>query len=321
MNTEIKDDFIGTKFGPFLQLTVLGWFGEKSLRNKKYTVQCSICKEDSELYGDAKYLITRNKINRGTLPCGCSPNNRWSKEQWIVKLKRECDLRNYKFIAFNGDRKGGKGSVYLETPYGEVDLVIIHNFLKGQDTLSLRNEKISKAISKSTEHHTEKYLKTGAFALGTTFERCLDKVDHRGWKSWWKVHCSTCDEIYYSLISNLSAGCVGCSCSQRRHIRSYIHVVSQDGKILGIKFGITSLLNSRRMSDQSRKSGLTLEEFGLWEYSEVSSCRQSEREVKRIFANYLTKDILPDGYTETASFNNIEEIVYIFENNGGVRIR
>lgn len=321
MNIVIDDDFIGTKFGPFLQLTVIGWDGHKSYYNKKYTVECSICKEDTELYGDGRFLITKNKIRAGRIPCGCSVSTQWTQAQWKIRIKRECAIRGYKFIAHDPTTKGKNGYCYLESPSGEIDCVIINNFIKGQDTKSLWKKKISVANTKPVEDHIEKFMKTGAFAEGTTFEKCLDKVDHQGWKTWWKVSCPTCGESYFSLLSNLNVGSVGCSCSQRRHKRSYIHVISNDSGILAIKFGITSMLTNRRMFEQAKKSGLYLEEFGLWEYSEVSSCRRAEREVKKIFSNYLNRDVFPDGYTETTEYGNVEYIVTIFESNGGVRIR
>lgn len=321
MNIVIDDDFIGTKFGPFLQLTVIGWDGHKSYYNKKYTVECSICKEDTELYGDGRFLITKNKIRAGRIPCGCSVSTQWTQDQWKTKIKRECELRGYKFIALDPLVKGGKGYCYLESPAGQVDRVIINNFMRGQDTKSIWKEKISAANTKPFSDHIEKYMRTGAFTEGTLFEKCTDIVDHQGWKTWWKVFCPTCEETYFSLMSNLNAGCVGCSCSQRRHKRSYIHVVSNDFGILGIKFGITSTLTNSRMVAQSKKSGLCVEEFGVWEYPEVSSCRKAERDVKKIFSNYLDRGVFPDGYTETTEYRNVEYVVDIFESNGGVRIK
>lgn len=316
---EIKDDFIGTKFGPFLQLTVIGWNGERNSGGKKYSVQCSVCKEDSTLYGDGIFLITANKIKIGRIPCGCSRNTRWTKEQWKIKIKRECELRDYKFIGFFGKYSGRGSKIILETPFGQIDVVLLSNFIKGQDTYSVWKLKVGESNTKDSEYHIKNFMATGAYPLGTSFERDAEKTDCNGWKTYWRVSCPVCTENYSSHLSNLSAGCVGCSCSQRRHNKSYIHVVSDVNGIMGIKFGITSVLTSRRLKEQVRKSGLLIEEFGIWDYDEVSACRKAEVEVKKVYNNYLSKDVLPDGYTETASFSDIESIVAIFESNGGIR--
>ena len=57
-----QDNLIGYVFGDKSQLRVIGWFGDLAGPNKKYTVECSICKQDPELFGDGTFLITRNKI-------------------------------------------------------------------------------------------------------------------------------------------------------------------------------------------------------------------------------------------------------------------
>ena len=85
----LEDDFIGKTFGEEDQITVLGWFGEKSGSNKKYTVECSVCKKDPELFYDGKFLITKGKLLVGRLPCGCSKAPRWTKEQYEIMIKRE----------------------------------------------------------------------------------------------------------------------------------------------------------------------------------------------------------------------------------------
>lgn len=314
------DNFIGTKFGPYLQLEVLGWFGEKSGSNKKYTVECSICREDARLYGKATYLMPKSKIKAGRIPCGCSAHTKWTRYQYIVRINRECEERGYSFIAFSGDFKGKDSRIILETPEGFINEVLLSNFMRGQGTISSKNSKIGAKNRKLDDIAVKCFMKTGAYAEHTEFSRSETRLDSKGWKTYWDVFCPVCREIYQSHIGNLSRGTVGCSCSQRRHNKSYIHVISDSDGILAIKYGITSVLNGRRLREQTKSSGLVIESFGTWGYSEVSLCRKAESEVKRLYSNFLTKEILPDGYTETAPYSVVESIVTIFESNGGIRI-
>lgn len=314
------DDFIGTKFGPSSQLEVVGWFGHRIGSNKKYTVECSICKEDAELYGDGRFLIPKSKIEQGRVPCGCSERVVWTKEQYKVLVKRECLDRGYRFITFSGKFCGKNSKIILETPTGYVDEVLLSNFMKGQDTISLKREKIGEKNRKDDSTLIANFTATGAYAEGTLFSRSTTRVNNDGWRSYWNVYCPVCDEAYECHLSNLSRGSLGCSCSKRRHNKSYIHILLKDEEILGIKYGITSVTTGRRLKEQAKKSSLTIEEFGLWEYDEVSSCRKSEADVKKIYNNFITKEVLPDGYTETAPFCAIEHIIQIFENGGGIRV-
>jgi hypothetical protein len=93
-----------------------------------------------------------------------------------------------------------------------------------------------------------------------------------------------------------------------------------DLEVVGIKFGITSMTNQRRLYEQNRKSLFEVSEYGMWEFIQVSACRKAERLCKEKYNNYLTKDIFPDGYTETAPFTAIDSIISIYENNGGIRM-
>jgi hypothetical protein len=147
-----------------------------------------------------------------------------------------------------------------------------------------------------------------------------DVKDHNGWNCNWDVYCPLCDENYRSHLSGLSIGSKGCSCSQRTHNKAYIHAVESSQATIALKYGITSVENNRRLKEQNKKSPLDLYEVATWKFQEVSACRRAEQLCKIKFNNYLTKDLLPDGYTETACILEFMNIVEIFESNGGVKL-
>lgn len=322
IQTSVGDNFIGTKFGPNNCLEVVAWCGERAHYNKKYTVFCSVCAEDPELFRFGLFLITKQKIMVGRIPCGCSGNvSEWTEEQQIVRIQREIDKRDFKytFLGFSESFRGRDTKLHLSCELGETKSVSLNNFLKGQNCPLKRRQSVGDKNRKDDEECIKSFIETGAYSDGTTFERS-SRVDKNGWLIFWKVHCSLCDETYEASIGNLTRGTRGCSCSQRTHNRAYIHLLKLNSELIGVKFGITSMGNQRRLHDQNRKSLCELSEHGVWIFDEVSACRKAERLCKEVYNNFINKELLPDGYTETAPVTAIESIISIYESNGGVRL-
>lgn len=91
-----KDDFIGKIFGSQGQLEVI------SISHKRdadyvalYKVHCSICANDTEMFGNGDFAITKMSLRTGSLPCGCSPSPKYTTEQHKILLKRLCKNKNY----------------------------------------------------------------------------------------------------------------------------------------------------------------------------------------------------------------------------------
>lgn len=322
LQTSIGDDFIGTKFGPNNCLEVVAWCGERIFHNKKYTVFCSICSEDPELFGMGLFLITKQKIQIGRVPCGCSKSVwGWSEDQYIVKILREIAARDfkYKFIGFAEPFNGRHTKLHLSCELGETKSVTINNFLRGQNCALKGKQSVGIKNRKDDEDCIKSFMETGAYSEGTLFTRS-NRKNKDGWFIFWDVNCATCGESYEASIGNLTSGTRGCSCSQRTHNKAYIHLVKLDLEVIGIKFGITSMTNQRRLYQQNKKSLCELSQLGIWHFEEVSACRKAERLCKESYNNYLTKQLLPDGYTETAPFAAINHIISIYESHGGVRM-
>jgi hypothetical protein len=63
-----------------------------------------------------------------------------------------------------------------------------------------------------------------------------------------------------------------------------------------------------------------LTNYGVWTYPTVRQCRDAEITCKRnLETGVLSKLEMPDGYTETTFPSNIDRVIDIFEENGGVR--
>lgn len=98
---EVKDDFIGQTF-PTPKggvLTVVSVVGKDKYNVKKYDLTCSICSLDKELFHDL-FESTKSNLVRGSVPCGCAKNPRWSKQQVNIITRRLCEKEGYEFLGF-----------------------------------------------------------------------------------------------------------------------------------------------------------------------------------------------------------------------------
>lgn len=107
-------DYTGAKFGVNAHLEVTGWSGEKRGNTKLYTVRCSVCAQDPELFGDGTSKSSIGALSSGIIPCGCSSQTRWTEQQNIVRVKRYCKLIGYDFTGFVGEYVGSDTHVGLK---------------------------------------------------------------------------------------------------------------------------------------------------------------------------------------------------------------
>lgn len=114
----VPEHFIGSVFSTPKGglLTVTGLSDRRTSGGSKYyTVDCSICSKDTELFPNG-FEIPKRPLKKGTAPCGCSKTPHWSKEQYKILVKRECikrgNIKSHVFIG--GDWHKKKTRVKLE---------------------------------------------------------------------------------------------------------------------------------------------------------------------------------------------------------------
>lgn len=66
---------------------------------------------------------------------------------------------------------------------------------------------------------------------------------------------------------------------------------------------------------------MTIKHFATWEFPDVSSCKKAEKEVKlSIQTAVIDKELMRDGWTETCWPHEIDKIIKIYEDFGGIRL-
>lgn len=126
---------------------------------------------------------------------------------------------------------------------------------------------------------------------------------------------------YSTKISNILSDGNACPvCHNQIQKHAYIHNILDNGTLKALKFGITNN-HKKRIEDQNRDSVYSIKLYGLWEFPDIQSCKNAEKEVKRkVETSYLSKEQVKDGYTETCHPDNLQTIIDTYKELGGVLI-
>jgi len=316
--TEINEDYVtGKVYG---SCVVLGWSG-KQHGKKLYVLQCNVCKEDPELFGDGLFISGKSNLDKGQISCGCSTKPLWTKEQLEVRLKREAESRGYIFHKLCDTYEKATTKIVVECKsHGIWDTMQANNFLRGQDCPSC--SAISR--SKNLVHHNtfedevfiERFKNSKLFPEGTTFVRNSLGFKDRYLEPCWDVTCPVCQITFAARGAALYKGSMRCDCRCLPK-QAYINIIQDKEEIVAVKFGI-----ARNPSDRKYR-GFNYEYYlyGCWEFSNYADCLKAELVCKQTLScGILDKKQMPDGYTETTYPNNIEKVISIFEEYGGQRI-
>lgn len=227
--TELEQDEFSLSrptFGKDNQLTVIGWKGKDKYR-KYYTIKCSKCSEDPELFGDGVFKISKGNLVRGLTPCGCSSKPYWTENQYKTLVERRCDSLGIEFCSFIGDFNGNQTKLKLKCyNHGIWGTTTVNGLLIKKSSCPSCGFVCSKeASTKEDSLHVRNFMSTGKFKEGTKFWRS-ERLDTRNKVAYWNYTCPTCsaDEyveaglcsgVFEGHISGLIRGILSCRCSDK----------------------------------------------------------------------------------------------------------
>lgn len=170
--------------------------------------------------------------------------------------------------------------------------------------------KQAKWTAEQRTYQVEKLVKS----INGVFNGWVDKYENSDSRFYWtceKGHLCTCkcEWAFYDLK------CSACSSKGfSKELPANFYVVKwfrEEGDF--IKFGITNFSTEERIKSQQRWCGLhceVLHEFHF-EHGIDAWILEQDYVKKSVPLRYVTKDIMPDGYTETTSCENLEIILKI----------
>lgn len=305
-------------------LTVIGRICRRreSGRSVSMTVvECAICKEDPELFGEGLFKIHRGHLLAGIKPCGCGTRTRWSEDQYKLLCERAATASNLEFLGWASEYNKNYTRVRLVCPiHGELRDKSVSHLINLRGSCQKCWYDIAPLLKpKPDAEMIEGFFASESFPEDTIFYRS-DRKSSKGKKVYWYVECPDCGKLGESVSSDLKAGKRPCHCSIRMPKYSYLLLLTEAGVPVCLKLGVTSNFK-RRFKDLSNHSKYDVELIGLWEYLTPAECRKAELEcLRNIECGVLTKEVLSNGYTETTALHNLDGIIKIFEENGGIRL-
>jgi hypothetical protein len=304
------------KFGKDGQLTVIGWSGKTSTNTKYYILRCLFCVNDSELCGDGIFRARKSDLKQGKLPCLCAKSPRYTEAQYTILLHRVSNSMGYSFIQFIDGCVSNSSKIEINCKKHGAWITTISQLVnKCAGCRKCYDEKIAEHKRKPDDDMIISFLATDAFHPETKFWRS-ERKNGLGWKVYWNLFCPECGEVGESTGSDLVKGHRPCACSPMRQKLAYINIIHcNDSKY--VKFGV-AIDTKRRTKRQNRMSKYNIQECIVYEFESVFSCRSAEREcLQELECSVLSKAEVPDGYTETTYFYNIDRIIEIYKRNGG----
>ncbi|ASU00506.1 hypothetical protein [Aeromonas phage AS-zj] len=127
----MKDEFIGSTFKtPKGGVLTVGEVVDVSKsRNKIYSVNCSLCSPDIEMY-PLGFRSTKGNLNSGQIPCGCSPTSRKTPEQAKLLVYRIFEKEEkYKFVEYVGEYKNASSKFRYECLEHGIQTTSYNNFV------------------------------------------------------------------------------------------------------------------------------------------------------------------------------------------------
>ena len=310
------------RFGADGQLEVIGWSGRVRSR-KLYIVKCVKCALDTGLFGDGYFRGNKGNLERGKSPCGCATNYVWTKEQYKILCFRKAESLGYTFIGFHGDWKGVQTRLQMHcSKHGDWFSGTINKLTSGgRGCVGCMGDAIAARSRKPDSVMVQSFFASGAFHPDTKFWRgenkggCANAV-------YWSVYCPDCGEVGEASSGNLQQGKRPCACSPHRQQEAYINVLRDlNDQVVAIKFGVAN--NSEvRVKQQNNKCFYEVSNHSVYYFPDKKSCIMAENEcIQRLACGVISKEFMPDGYTETTWAFNLDKIISIYEKHGGKRIK
>ena len=237
---------------------------ESFIKNKEtyYKVHCTECAKDSELNMEAIYEVSRSNLLRGSKPCCCSVNPKYTLHQKEILCRRAADKINAQFLGFVDSTSGQNTKTILHCNICNERWFTcsVANLRRGRGCPSCAKTKRGALRLKPEEEVIQRFLNTGVFDPSTKFKRIKGRL--------WEVNCPICKSTVESDKSNLLAGKLPCKCSSGggfdKTRPAYFYILSAEGFSSDLcGFGITSYYK-RRLEEHKRelnKIGMSIDRF------------------------------------------------------------
>lgn len=94
-------------------ITVKKYIGKQNGK-KMYSVHCSLCSADEEMWPEGSVVSTKSNLLSGRMPCGCGAKCNYTSSQNVIRAKRSANKKGLLFISIDSIDKGSRSIVTLQ---------------------------------------------------------------------------------------------------------------------------------------------------------------------------------------------------------------
>lgn len=257
-------------------------------------------------------------VHRKDLNCRCDGNFfcLWTLKLREYQIRAECSSRGLKFLGWaDGEVYKNNERIFVKCPDHPHYSITVNNFLNGYGCPDCGIIKRSEA----SKHDSSLIKVKGEEIFQGKYN--YEKFEYISSRTPSLVYCNDCKKSFNVSYDNHINKQRGCPYEKGRNQKqSYIFLVSDNGVPVAIKSGIANNYKDR-LYRQNKKSVFEVTLIGVWGYETSVSCKMAEKVVNSSFERgIMSKRDYPDGFNETLSLENLDAVVNIYEEHGGVKI-
>lgn len=264
-----------------------------------------------------------NFINNNTGCMKCVAKERGNKlstscEIRLHQINSFCKDNNYTFGGFVGEWKGVRTKLRLKCMNNHEWTTTIDSAINyGRRCKKCTDVETGMKLRTPIEHKIQQ-INEICNVENITFFGFVDEDSFTS-KSRIRLRCN-CGHAYtptFNMFVNSGRRCRKCSkrgYNTSKHGTLYIQKLISHRESVGIKFGITNLTTKQRMQKQSTKSKFDHEifyELTLQDGQKILELENKIKEAMKGKTSYISKEDMPDGYTETVAPSELSTIMYI----------
>lgn len=254
-----------------------------------------------------------NFVNKKHGCTKCAGVYRYTIEERKTQLLDVCRKHGYSLIEINNNWKGALTKIKLKCNMdGYMWETRINDIINGSHGCPMCGGVVPKAKEERLEQVLNICKHENIIFLGF-----VDDYVHS--KTRMKILCN-CGHEYTTNIKRFvcnGSRCPHCASYGYKPTKPgtlYIQKLTNDDSLVGVKFGITNLTAKERMKRQSRVSKLDHEifyELTLQDGQKILELENKIKEAMKGKTSYISKEDMPDGYTETVAPSELSTIMYI----------
>ena len=232
------------------------------------------------------------------------------------EILKRCSAINYKIITLLDNDITHDTKLTIQCTGGHAYTTDVTSFLRGYNCRICAYKNNSSLRIKPLEHY-EKIIYSICKSENIKYNGIID--EYNGSSTRISMLCG-CGSVWTPTIHSITRThkrCPSCTKSGYKRLKQgtlYIQKLLRRDVFEGVKFGITNLTTRERMRNQSAKSKFDHEifyELTLQDGQKILELENKIKEAMKGKTSYISKEDMPDGYTETVAPSELSTIMYI----------